>query len=267
MAQHACATRRAWLCAGLGAGLPAAAEQATESLLPAVADASVFADQGGGSAYDATADGSGANLWTSVIAAGVIRRALLRFDTSPVPPGAQVVQVQLEAFAIRIRTAQSLGLHRLLAPWAEGPANGGDAGVGAPAQAGDCTWSHRVWPTQAWSQRGGDFEPAASASTQVSGWPAPVLWSSTPALVADVQRWVDDPASNHGWLMRGDESGQQNATRLASRESIDAGARPRLRVHWLVPLADAQVPLPPWALGLMAAGAAAALLRRSRPPG
>ncbi len=259
-------TRRAWLGAGLGAALSARAEQANQTVLTAVADATLFAEQSGGTAYDAVADGQGANLWTSVLAAGVVRRALLRFDTAAVPPGAQVVQVQLELFAIRIRLAQSLTLHRVLAPWGEGPSNGGDAGVGAPAQAGDSTWSHRVWPNQAWAQRGGDYDAAASGAAQVSGWPAPVVWNSTPALVADVQRWVDDPSANHGWLLRGDEVITQNATRLASREIGDTQARPRLRVSWLTPLADAQVPLPPWALGLLGVGAAAALLRQRPKP-
>lgn len=265
MASASPMTRRAWLGTGLLAAWPAAAEQASESVLPAVADATIFANQGGGTAYDAVADGSGANLWTSVIAAGVVRRALLRFDTSSLPPGAQVVQVQLEAFAIRLRAAQTISLHRLLASWGEGPSNGGDAGVGAPAQAGDSTWSHRSWPGQTWTERGGDFVATPSSSTQASGWPAPLVWTSTPQLLADVQGWVDQPATNHGWMVIGDDTGTQNAGRLASRESGDAGARPRLRVHWLAPVADAQVPLPPWALGLVGVAAAAALLRR-RPP-
>ncbi len=260
-------SRRGWLAtAAAAAAWPARAQQATQTLLPALADATVFADQGGGTAYDASADGSGPNLWTSVIAAGVIRRALVRFDTGALPPGAQVVHAQLQAFAIRIRSPQALTLHRLLASWGEGASNGGDAGVGAAAQGGDCTWSHRVWPSVPWALRGGDFEAAASASTSVGPWPAPVLWASTPQLVADVQRWVDDPASNHGWLVRGDELGQQNATRLASRNSVDAQAQPRLQVQWLAPSADAEVPLPPWALALLGLGAGAALLRRRRPP-
>lgn len=264
--KHAC-SRRAWMGAlAAPAVLPALAEVASESVLEAVADATVFASQGGGTTYDPVADGSGPNLWTSVIAAGVIRRALLRFDTSSIPAGAQVVQVQLEAFAIRLRAAQDLQLHRLLAAWGEGPSNGGDAGIGAPAQAGDCTWSHRIWPDQLWAERGGDFVAAPSATVAVSGWPAPIIWVSTPQLVADVQSWVDQPSMNHGWMMLGEETGLQNATRLASRQGTDVPSRPRLRVNWLAPLADAQVPLPPWALALLGAGAAAALLRR-RPAG
>lgn len=242
----------------------ARAQPVIETVLPALADATIFAEQTGGTAYDAVADGKGANLWTSVIVAGVVRRALVRFDTSALPPGAQVLAARVEAFMIRLREPQAIALHRIGAAWSEGPANGGDAGVGAAAGAGDCTWTHRVWPAERWASRGGDYLLTASASAAVGGWPAPVVWASTPALVDDVQSWVETPASNHGWMMIGNESGTQNASRLASRESSEAAARPRLVVSWLAPAADAQVPLPPWALALLGAAAAAALLRRRR---
>lgn len=232
--------------------------------MPAAADATIFADQGGGTAYDAVADGRGANLWTSVIAAGVVRRALLRFDLSSVPLGAQVLSARVEAFMIRLREPQSIALHRVESAWSEGPANGGDAGVGAAAGAGDCTWTHRVWPGQRWLSRGGDYLLSASASTWVAGWPAPVAWASTLALVDDVQAWLDAPEGNHGWMLIGNETGPQNAARLASRDSTDPGARPRLVLSWRQPPADAQVPLPPWSLALLGAAAAAVVLRRRR---
>ena len=252
-----------------GAALAASAgsAQATEtqlSVFEAVADATIFAEQTGGTLYDAVADGRGGNLWTSVLAAGVVRRALVRFDLSALPAGAQVVSVQVEAFMIRLREPQTITLHRITAPWGEGPANGGDAGIGAPASAGDCTWSHRVWPNQPWAMRGGDFLTSASAGAAVSGWPAPVLWANTPELVDDVQGWIEGPASNHGWMLIGTESGTQNASRLASRENSGASGRPRLRVGWLPQAADAEVPLPLWALALFGASAGLALWRRRR---
>lgn len=243
----------------LGAA-PARAEGAGE--FSAVADATIFAEQSGGGAYDAVADGQGGSLWTSVLAAGVVRRALFRFDLAAIPPGAVVLEATVEAFMIRLREPQSLALHRIGAAWGEGPSNGGDAGVGAPAGPGDCTWTHRVWPDLRWASRGGDYLLSASATTPVSGWPAPVLWASTPALVDDVQGWVDTPDGNHGWMMIGTESGTQNATRLASRHSGTPGARPRLRLRWLVPAPGEDVPLPAWALALLGGAAALALRRR-----
>lgn len=250
--------------AGWAAAGPGAAQPVLESVLPCAADASIFADQGGDTGYDGVADGQGASLWTSVIAAGVVRRALVRFDLAGLPAGAQVLSARVEGFMIRVRESQLIALHRVTAPWSEGPANGGDAGVGAPAGPGDCTWTHRVWPSQRWASRGGDYLLSASSSVAVGGWPAPVVWASTAALVDDVQGWVDTPSSNHGWLLIGTESGSQNAARLASRQVSDAAARPRLVVNWQVPSADAQVPLPPWSLALLGAAAAAAMLRRRR---
>lgn len=162
-----------------GGVLAASAERAQAttqfSAFEAVADATIFAEQSGGTAYDAVADGRGGNLWTSVLAAGVVRRALVRFDLSALPAGAQVVSVQVEAFMIRLREPQTIALHRITAPWSEGPANGGDAGIGAPASAGDCTWSHRVWPNQPWATRGGEGTDLAllSASAMLA---APLAW-------------------------------------------------------------------------------------------
>jgi hypothetical protein len=240
------------------------AHAAQLSTIETVADATIFAEQSGGTAYDSVADGAGPNLWTSVIAAGVVRRALLRFDLSLLPPGASVLEARLEAFMIRLREPQSITLHRITSAWGEGASNGGDAGVGAPAAAGDCTWSHRVWPSEPWVARGGDYVPSASASVSVAGWPAPVVWSSTPALVTDVQGWIDAPASNHGWMMIGRETGAQNASRLGSRNSTEPSARPRLRVSWLDAPAQADIPIPAWALAVLGAGAAASLLKRRR---
>lgn len=242
------------------AALPARAS--TEAVFTAVADATLFAQQGGGTAYDAVADGQGGSLWTSVLAAGVVRRALMRFDLSSIPPGSVVVAASVEAFMIRLREPQPLTLHRVTAAWGEGPSNGGDAGVGAAAGSGDSTWSHRFWPDQLWTVRGGDYLLTASASTPVSGWPAPVVWASTPAIVDDVQGWIDAPSANHGWIMIGTESGSQNASRLASRHSTTESARPRLRVSWIEPASGEDVPLPAWALALLAGAAALAFRRR-----
>ena len=243
----------------LGA-LPARASTMAE--FTAVADSTIFAEQGGGTAFDAVADGQGGSLWTSVLASGLVRRALMRFDLAAIPRGAVVLEASVEAFMIRLREPQALTLHRVTAAWGEGPSNGGDAGVGAAAGPGDSTWSHRFWPNQPWAARGGDYLISASASTPVSGWPAPVVWASTPALVDDVQGWIDTPSGNHGWIMIGTESGSQNASRLASRHSATPAARPRLRVRWQEPAPGEDVPLPAWALALLGGAAALALRRR-----
>ena len=81
------------LCASLWLAAPwaASAQGATEYRITPSADTTIYAEQSGGSAYDSISDGSGPNLWTAVIAAGVTRRALLRFDLSAIPPGSRVL--------------------------------------------------------------------------------------------------------------------------------------------------------------------------------
>jgi len=244
----------------------ASAQVATEYRLTPSADTTIFAEQSDSSAYDSVSDGSGPNLWTAVIAAGVTRRALLRFDLSAIPPGSRVISARVELFVVRARDEHSTSLHRVLASWGEGGSNGGDAGVGAPAQPGDATWSHRFWPQQPWTQRGGDFVASASASRLVGFGPASYAWSSTPQLVADVQEWLTQPAANHGWILIGDDQGLQNAKRLVSRNSATDVGRPLLiiSVEPPPPANVKQVPLPGWALAVLGAGLAAVIVRRRR---
>lgn len=253
-----------WAAAFFGGAVFAQSAPAPQQVrLEAVADTTIFGNQGGDTAFDATSDGSGPNLWTAVLASGTTRRALVRFDLSGVPAGSRVVSASLDFFVVRARDEHNTSLHRVLAAWGEGASNGGDAGVGAPAQPGDATWSHRLWPGTPWAQRGGDFVATVSAVRSVGFGPASYTFESTPALVADVQGWLNVPASNHGWILIGDDQGIQNAKRFASRQSGTASARPTL-VLTVEPAApdSGDIPLPPWALALLAAGLAAGLARR-----
>ena len=63
----------------------------------------------------------------------------------------------------------------------------------------------------------GTFPATASASQSV-GSIGSYTWSSA-QMVADVQSWLDNPASNFGWLVRGDESSSTTAKRFDTRES------------------------------------------------
>jgi MYXO-CTERM domain-containing protein len=242
-----------------GRAAPAAAER-HELLLAPAQDASIY--QGDGN----VADGAGPHVWISVLAIGTNRRAMLRFDFSAIPPGAVIEQVALTLYQSRSRDNHDATLHRMTASWSEGPANGGEGGVGVPARAGDVTWTHRRYPDVRWAVEGGEFIAAPSATTFV-GFPDQSYTWQGPGLVADVQHWVDNPAANHGWMLIGKETGNQNAKRLGSRQNPDAAQRPVLRVVWSPappPATDGDVPLPPWALGLLAAGLAATLARRRK---
>lgn len=162
---------------------------------------------------------------------GTFRRAVFMFDlASAVPAGSTVTSATVTLRCNRVPAGsapQSISLHRLLQAWGEGSSNS-FGGSGAPATAGDATWVNRFHPGSPWSAPGGSFVASASAARTVAGV-GTYEWSSTPALVADVQAWVDDPASNHGWVLIGNESTLQSVRRFDSRESL-ASLRPRLTV-------------------------------------
>jgi MYXO-CTERM domain-containing protein len=233
---------------------------ATTLTLTPVQDASIFH---GTTGAEGLADGAGPHLWLAVTAEGLNRRTLLRFDLSAVPPGSVVQSAQLVLYESRSRSDHVVRAHRLLSAWGEGPASAGGAGTGQPAQAGDVTWLHRRHPNLAWAQAGGEHVASASAQA-VFGLPnqAYALGTSA-ALVADVQAWLNNPASNHGWLLIGDELTTQGAKRLDSRENSSPANRPRLvLVLASDPMAgpsDGQVPLPTWAVALLALALSAAL--------
>ena len=106
----------------------------------------------------------------------------------------------------------------MLADWGEGTSVApGEEGDGAPATTNDATWRHRFFDTIFWTTEGGDFSGTVSA-TQSVGPVGVYTWSSS-QMRADVQSWLDDPASNFGWLVLGDESEISTAKRFDTRES------------------------------------------------
>jgi len=89
--------------------------------------------------------------------------------------------------------------------------------MGAPATPNDATLRHRFFDTIFWTTEGGDFSATVSASQSVG--PVGVYTWSSSQMRADVQSWLDDPASNFGWLVLGDESDILTAKRFDTRES------------------------------------------------
>jgi hypothetical protein len=52
-------------------------------------------------------------------------------------------------------------------------------------------------------------------------------------MAADVQGWLDSPATNFGWIIIGNESAALTAKRFDAHES--AATRPILTVYYTVP--------------------------------
>jgi hypothetical protein len=168
-----------------------------------------------------------------------VRRALTRFDIAgSVPEGATILSVEL---TITVTSAPpdapdaTLELHRALADWGEGASDAPmSESQGAPAQPGDATWRHRFFDADLWTTEGGDFEPIASGSL-VAGEEAVYTFASAAGMVADVQGWLDDPSTNFGWIMTGDESANGTIKRFDSRTHPTVANRPRLTVIYTTP--------------------------------
>jgi PEP-CTERM motif len=194
------------------------------------------------------------------------RRGLIAFDVAgAIAAGSIITDVTLTMWDVRgLNGTVQIDLHRVLASWGEGSSffNGG---VGGPAANGDATWFSRSYDASnpaaspAWSTPGGDFDPTVSGSALVSEHASDVekafswLGASGSQMVADVQKWLNDPSSNFGWLLLGDESKGQTAKRFRSGEA-DLAFRPTLTITFEPP--SAVVP-EPGSFAMAATGAAA----------
>jgi spore coat protein A len=152
---------------------------------------------------------------------GFARRALMRFDVgAQIPPGSIINSVTLTLNITRggNNADSTMDLHPINAAWVEGTEGCGvrGGGQGEPSTTGGVTWN---------SQPGFG---TSSGSAPVSG-ANPVVWNSNAAMVADVQGWIDNPGSNNGWMVIGDEVNPTTARRF---DSSEGGSPPQLVVDF-----------------------------------
>ena len=140
-------------------------------------------------------------------------RALFKFDPGhSIPAGADITAARFSLVVTRapdFEVDSQFELHRVLRDW----------------NVDETTWKLRSKPDVAWFIPGGasglDYSSTISASTLISEI-GPYAYDSTPAAVADVQSWLDNPASNFGWILISDQESQAfSARRIAS---VDQGA-------------------------------------------
>ena len=154
------------------------------------------------------------------------RRAFMQFDIAgALPPGSVINSVTLDMNVTRggNHVDSTFTLHPVNAAWVEGPEGCGvrGGGQGEPS-AGGVTWN---------TQPGFG---AASGSTLINST-SPV-WSSTAAMVSDVQSWLDSPGTNNGWVLIGDENNPTTTRRFDSRE----GGTPPVLVVDYTPTGDVE---------------------------
>lgn len=194
------------------------------------------------------ASGAGTGMFVGKIArGGLIRRSLVHFNVAgSVPSGSTITRVEVQ-FSVTRSAGSSLtiGLHRLLAGWGEGASDAGapSGGGGVTPETGDATWIHRFFGGASWTNPGGDFAPAPSG-TRAFGGVGTYTFASGAGLIADVQAWLNNPGGNNGWLLKGPETQNGNARRIATHEEPVASLRPRLLIEYTpIPAPGACVPL------------------------
>ncbi len=190
-------------------------------------DNTLYQDNNGG-----LSNGAGPHLFAGLTASRAIRRALVAFDVaSQIPAGATVTRVVL---TLRISIArggpQAMTLHRVTKDWGEGTSDAGFGrdGGGTGAATNDATWVHTFRPNQRWTTVGGDFDAAPDATTSVDFIEA--KWESA-EMIARVQQWLDQPSTNFGWLVKGNENTAATAKRFDSRE-VGEATLPALLVEY-----------------------------------
>jgi hypothetical protein len=195
--------------------------------IPSVRDNTLFQDAEGD-----TSNGAGPAMYAGRNNQNLTRRALLAFDLAGrIPAGSRIdsVALVLEVSSAPDLVPRQFDLHRVLADWGEGLSSTA-GGTGAPAMPGDATWLHTFYPDLFWSNPGGDFVSAASATLSV-GDVGSYLWTG-PGTTADVQMWLDEPATNFGWLLQGEETGPRTVRRFDTRESDVPSNRPTLTIFF-----------------------------------
>jgi hypothetical protein len=172
--------------------------------------------------------GAGQALFAGSSGQSSPRRGLIQFDIAgSIPAGSTITGAQLTLFLNQVGTGSTISptvrLYRLSNEWGEGTAgsstNGASGvGQGVAAGEGDATWNARhfsVTTPTLWNSAGGDFAATDSAALAIvaSTLNAPYTWQSTPALVADVQSWLNDPSSNFGWILKSDAESTPSSVR------------------------------------------------------
>ncbi|HEX6809999.1 MAG TPA: DNRLRE domain-containing protein [Planctomycetota bacterium] len=204
----------------------------TVVVVPCDLDNTLYEDPAG-----ALSNGQGTSIFVGRPSGGLLRRAVLRFNVAgTIPSGAHILAASLSFNVFNSPAGAALDVtgHRVMEAWGEGPsaATSGGGGQGVPAQAGDATWIHRIYPGLFWATVGGTFEPAASF-TMTTPQTGLATSPSTAQFVTNVQHWLDHPTQNFGLLLKMvNETLSPSARRIDSREST--GVRPSLSVTYVM---------------------------------
>ncbi len=202
-------------------------------VLPAMKDNTLYEYATGDSS-----NGAGNFIFVGKTNKEKLRRALIAFDISGnIPEGSIIESVRLTLHLSRTGSSSSfIRIHELMRDWGEGTSDApAQEGKGTPATDGDATWIYTFFNTGQWSHPGGDFFSDTLATTEVKSF-GDYTWSSTSGLVGSVQKWLNQPDENFGWILIGSEEDKQDVKRFDSRELDHEPFRPRLQVVYSAPV-------------------------------
>ncbi|MBB4908876.1 DNRLRE domain-containing protein [Actinophytocola algeriensis] len=149
-------------------------------------------------------------------------RALVRFDNlnAALPAGARIVDADMTVWGFYSDgSGATFDAHALSKPFVETQA----------------TWA-RASTATAWTTAGGDFGARLDQVVGIPDQPFMHIWENTPV----VQGWVDNPATNHGYLLKvRDEAGAaKQRVLMLSGEAPEVRLRPSLTVTYTAPTAE-----------------------------
>ncbi|MFC4856912.1 DNRLRE domain-containing protein [Actinophytocola glycyrrhizae] len=149
-------------------------------------------------------------------------RALVRFDNlnAALPTGARIVDADMTVWGFYSEgSGATFDAHALSKPFVENQA----------------TWA-RASTATAWTTPGGDFGARLDQVVGIPNQPFMHIWENA----AVVQGWVDNPASNHGYLLKvRDEAGAaKQRVLMLSGEAPEVRLRPSLTVTYTAPTAE-----------------------------
>jgi len=156
-------------------------------------------------------------------------RALIRFDVAAsLPSNAIVTSASLTLTLVASATTTNLwfSLHKVLQEWSESAV----------------TWTNRLSPPAPWNTPGAappsDYSGSISQSNLITSGSVPAVFTfeSNPAMIADVQSWLNNPAQNFGWILVCElEELERSVKKFASSERVTETNRPYLQVQFTLP--------------------------------
>ena len=201
----------------------------TTVTVPCDKDNTMYSESG------ALSNATGVNLFAGITSGNNKRRSLIHFNLENIPAGATITSVTLTLNCNNVAPQSGtagVNIHKVLNDWGEATSGNNPQGTGSPATTNDATWTHRFFNSTAiWNTAGGDFNPSVSGGVAIPQTGLVTISSS--GLKDDVQAWLTNAAINFGWAIVGNTEGSvANARRFASRNNIDATARPSLSITY-----------------------------------